>query len=115
MKSTISKSVKFVLLGLLIAGVIAFCFRPVRAVVCENTNICVYSCEEYSGKPIDINAYPQEPITFVCEKMEAIRNRELKEAILKILHLNKFKPCPPPLHFTTREECKTVNNPKKVP
>lgn len=40
-KFSVSKSVKFALLGLLIAGGITFCFRPVKAVVCEKISISV--------------------------------------------------------------------------
>lgn len=95
MKLTIGRSVKFVLLVLLIAGGIAFCFRPVRAVVCENANICVYSCEEYSGKPIDVKVGPIGTPPATCEEREAIRNRILIEGILNTLHLKQSRECPP--------------------
>lgn len=51
--------------------------KPIRRQICDATNICYYTCDEYSGEPIVITL--NRP--FTCEEVEYLRRQKFFEQL----------------------------------
>ena len=71
-KSQIGTKKKIAIFTILVC-VAVVAYRPSRVWLCQNANICIRSCEEYSGKPVYLKtraAHEEQS----CEQEEAVRN-----------------------------------------
>jgi hypothetical protein len=72
---------KKVFLFVVLVSIAFFAYRPNREWLCQNANICIRSCEEYSGKPVHLTFGTG---SWSCEQVELSRKQEFINQIKKL-------------------------------